>query len=309
MMTRLRHTIVVLLLGVVAAGPARAVSGGEVAAETIAGGAGRGTPPERVALARAVTASTVALALLDARGQPEGLCSGSIVHDRVVLTAGHCVLLDGKPRRLWVVFEDSAGATVRREALDVAVHPGFLAITQGPGFRRDAADPARQLRRHGAFSPVDLALVLLHRPIPETHRAAALIPAGYRDRAGGAKVIAGYGSAGGQAQGGLPSLRFAEVMGSSLRADRGAAMGGDELVLESKFRNGSRVNACRGDSGGPVFVRENTGALRLAGVTSGGDDHCREVAVAASIDGQRAMLRRMFQALMAGEPGAERNPF
>ena len=44
-------------------------------------------------------------------------------------------------------------------------------------------------------------------------------------------------------------------------------------------------------------------------VTSAADQYCREVALFAPIDSQRAVLREMFDALMQGELGAEQNPF
>lgn len=310
MSARRRRVVALAVTAMVAAGSAHAISGGDAVA-TILGSGGNGRASvDRVAVARSVAATTVALVLFNGQGQPDGLCSGSIVHERVILTAGHCVVAGGGVRRLAVLFEDGVGGTARREALDIEVHPAFLDLVQGAGFRRDSQNLEQQLRRNGGFFAVDLALVLLHRPVPDTHRPALQVAPGYRDRAGGAKVIAGFGAERGFAATGTPALRYAEVVGASLRADRGEVTGQDELVLDSKYRNGARVTTCKGDSGGPIFVRESgTGRLRLVGVSSAGDEHCREVAVAASIAGQRAVLRRMFDALMQGEQGAEGNPF
>ena len=78
--------------------------------------------------------------------------------------------------------------------------------------------------------------------------------------------------------------------------------------MESHYRDGAKVNVCHGDSGGPVFVIERGASrFRQIAVTSAGD--CREVALFAPIDAQRATLRRMFNTLMQGEPGANQNPF
>ena len=105
------------------------------------------------------------------------------------------------------------------------------------------------------------------------------------------------------------ALYFAELQGN-VRLDDGDLAGRDDIVLESRYRNGARVSACQGDSGGPLFVLERgVSRLRQVAVTSGGDAHCREVALFAPINSQRAMLRRMFDALMQGEQGADRNPF
>ena len=104
-------------------------------------------------------------------------------------------------------------------------------------------------------------------------------------------------------------IDFAELQGNS-KLDEGAVSGGREIVMLSRYQNGARVNVCSGDSGGPILVLDPaTSRLRQLAVTSAADEHCREGAIFAPIDSQRAVLRTMFDALMQGEAGAERNPF
>jgi secreted trypsin-like serine protease len=151
--------------------------------------------------------------------------------------------------------------------------------------------------------------VLLHRQIPETYDVIEPVFEGFRDGRGSRKVIAGYGRTDGYHAMTKLALYFAELQGSA-RLDEGDFADRDDIVLESRYRNGARISACQGDSGGPLFVLERGASrLRQIAVTSGGDAHCREVGLFAPIDGQRAMLRRMFDALMQGEQGADRNPF
>ena len=84
--------------------------------------------------------------------------------------------------------------------------------------------------------------------------------------------------------------------------------GGAEIIMESHYRDGAKVNVCHGDSGGPIFAIERGGSrFRQIAVTSAGD--CREFALFAPIDAQRTTLRRMFDTLMQGERGAAQNPF
>ena len=153
----------------------------------------------------------------------------------------------------------------------------------------------------------DLALVLLHRPAPETHAIVDMVPGGFRDDRGIHKLIAGYGVVDKTVPLTRLELRFADLRGNT-RDYQGAITGGAEIIMESHYRDGAKVNVCHGDSGGPVFVIERGGSrLRQIAVTSAGD--CREFALFAPIDAQRATLRRMFDTLMQGERGADQNPF
>lgn len=281
------------------------MTGGVRVDDVLASQPGTHFTQQQVAFARAVSAVTVALVLTDRTGNPESLCSATIVHPRVVLTAAHCVLkARDQSRRITVVFERAAS---RRQALDVIIHPGFLKTATA---RRDTPE----LRRPGHSRALidvskDLALVLLHRPIPEGYDVVAPVPRGFRDTHASTKLVAGYGAVRASRSIDRPSLRFAELQGNS-RLDEGALTGADEIVMLSKYSNGARVNVCSGDSGGPILVVEpGRSSLQQLAVTSAADEDCREVAIFAPIDAERATLRSMFEALMQGEAGADHNPF
>ena len=287
--------------------PALAITGGVSIDDVLAARAGSRYTQQQVAIARAVAAVTVALINREVNGQGAGVCSATIVHPRVVLTAAHCVL-NGKEvsRRMSVRF---AGSASQREALDAIVHPAFLKAIRSRAYKPQTQSLQEFMRSiEPAAMAADLALVLLHRPIPEANDVVEPIARGFRDGRA-TKVIAGYGLIDGYRSMEKLALHFAELH-SNAQLDDELASGEGEIVMESRYRNGARVNICMGDSGGPVFVLDRVaGQLRQLAVTTGVDRHCREAGAFAPIDRQRAVLREMFDVLMEGELGADENPF
>src|SRR4249920_1099633 len=166
--TSLRRAITSTLVGVLAVQSASipAMTGGVPVDAILAAQPGSGFTQQQVAFAHAVSAVTVPLVHTDVSGKAVSLCSATIVHPRVVLTAAHCVLnMRDEPRRITVLFDRAAS---RRQALDVIIHPGFL-----KNVRDRAPTPGAHRPEHArteidilAISK-DLALVLLHRSIPE----------------------------------------------------------------------------------------------------------------------------------------------
>jgi hypothetical protein len=281
------------------------MSGGVPVDEILAARPGSDFTQQQVAFARAVSAVTVPLVNTGASGQAVSLCSATIVHLRVVLTAAHCVLnVRDEPRRITVLFQ---GAASRRQALDVMIHPGFLKNGRNRA-RTPGALRTEQARTETDISK-DLALVLLHRSIPDGYDVVAPVTHGFRDSHAFTKLIAGYGAVGASRSIDRLSLRFAELLGNS-RLDEGSITGGREIIMLSKYLNGTRVNTCSGDSGGPILVLEQgVSRLRQLAVTSSGDEDCREGTIFAPIDAERDALRSMFDALMQGEKDANLNPF
>ncbi|HVY05300.1 MAG TPA: trypsin-like serine protease [Burkholderiales bacterium] len=293
------------LLCVVPASPLFAITGG-VAVDDVLSGNVATDAADQFALARAVVGSTVSLGRLNAQGNIVSACTATIIHPRVVLTAAHCVPEAPSASSRIVLYFGAFGGAVRREGLDVSVHPRFADASRIPK-RGNAQATSKKDRIDAARTSADLALVLLHRPAPAPYRAVQVVPPGFRDSRQARKIIAGFGQTSGEGKSEFPRLHFAEVIGNT-RIDQGAS-GNSEIVLMSRFSQGARVSTCSGDSGGPVFVVDPAGGLRQLAVASAADEHCRGAEVFASIDSERRALRAMFESLMQGEQGGHDDPF
>ncbi len=295
----------VLLAG---AGPAAAVTGGYAVDEVLATDAPTTGGSRLADVAQLLRRFTVQVEAIDAGGRVAHACTGVIVHPSVVLTAAHCLYGDGG-RSLRVRVSFPVPGTTRpawRESVDEAIHPRFARIFDAVGLRpRAGEDVGRYLRRRGGFAQSDLALVLLHRPVPDGFAKAPLVSPGFRDSLVIPRVIAGFGLADGRDAGSAGSLRFAEVRVAASAEDGS----GPALVIEARSGRRGRVNSCRGDSGGPLLVAPSAGRWQLAGIQSAGDEHCREVALLVDIDAERAALRTLFRQLTAGTPAEAGNPF
>lgn len=299
-------TLVAILLTPCCSSAVFAITGGLSVEEVLSSRGNYGD--DQVKVATQISGFIVPLFVLDASGRKLGMCTSTVVHPRVVLTAAHCVLINRNASgRMVVEFE--RGAT-QRKAKDAVMHPDFdNAVT--PRFGRAESNKHRKANRPIEMSALsaDLALVLLHGSVPETYSSVALVQPGYRDNRAARKLIAGYGRISVRDAKQMTALNFAELQGNT-RLDEGELGGNREIILLTRYRNGARANVCSGDSGGPLLVLERGASRWLqVAVTSAADDRCNEGAIFANIDSQRAMLREMFDTLMEGEQGANGNPF
>lgn len=206
----------------------------------------------------------------------KALCTGSIISERFILTAAHCVRREAA-NNMRVVF--GTNTTTQDGVYGVLRVTGVLTPSSWATRNSEVQDTG------------DIALVRLAGPLPQGYKTVRMLDSLSRLSAGQKVMLAGYG---------------VTTMAPALEGDDGAGVLRDvvttiinpnwsstEILIDESQGKG----ACHGDSGGPAFIQSN-GVLMVIGVTSRGTvADCTENIVYTSVVAYKDFLRNAAQQL------------
>ncbi|RLB57985.1 MAG: hypothetical protein DRI34_06280 [Deltaproteobacteria bacterium] len=209
-----------------------------------------------------------------------GMCSGTLIAPRVVLTAAHCVA-GAEPRDFLVLFGPDTGAAITRRVSETAVHNTY--------------NPQQDSSRG------DIGLLLLSSGPPPGIAPIAPLPAelalGQQDVGRDIEFV-GFG----QDENGEAGTRLwaPATIDMVCEAPSGCSQGMFFAEAFTICQDQQPSGICFGDSGGPALVVENSTEY-VAGVSSYVYENCQLWGCSTKVD----VYEDFIQAFVAGRPGAD----
>ncbi|THD44153.1 MAG: trypsin-like serine protease [Bradyrhizobium sp.] len=205
------------------------------------------------------------LVMVLSRGsERQAFCTGIVLEARVILTAAHCV---GAIGGMAILYRDAEEKPVLIGVAAAAIHPLY----------RADANVARE-------PTIDMALVETVAPI-DPRFVPARLAEGDGPPVGSDAILAGYGDGreGDSDSGG--TLRSARL---AVRAPL------SDILLWTEDADGGGAGACRGDSGGPLFLADAETVAAVVFWTSGSvrGKHCGAITQGALVAPQRGWIEK-----------------
>lgn len=175
-----------------------------------------------------------------------GLCTGTVVAPKLVITAGHCLADLPSDAQVAVFYGDQLVQTQGVPAQSWGAHPDFCATCQ-----EDIYDYGYVVTRD-AFNPPFAELITTQEEWDETMTLGAEV------------TLVGFGED--------PNVTGMEALGVKRKVTTTISRFSEEGL--EFFAGGNDRDSCQGDSGGPAFITLPDGTTLLAGITSRGSDPC-----------------------------------
>src|SRR5215208_8293644 len=230
----------------------------------------------------------------DENGEFLWRCTGTLISDQTLLTAGHCADTEGGAVTARVYFQQDAGANYDPETeIDpVTGYPeycaegteGTLCFTASSILNYDYPGSLRLPNTH------DVGLVILDEPadlgyaqLPEENFLNQFATArGTQDTI---FTVSGYGlTYKNQPQNGKPNISFRERLMAEATLVNINSLLNAGFNLQTNGNGNGKGGTCNGDSGGPVFLGDSSSNL-IVGITSFGlNSLCRGTDFAFRVD-------------------------
>lgn len=167
------------------------------------------------------------------------ICSATTLSSKVALTAAHCVDNGKTGYRLSFGVDSESSRAPKRTISKIVIHPNY----------------------RGDFSsknPSDLAIVFFSGGLPSNYKSVVVVGEKEVPKRGSTVTIAGYGTNKRNRIVGVGKLRKAELTVLE------ASLSESEVMLAQK----NSKAGCYGDSGGPVYMKNEAGEMIQLGVAS-----------------------------------------
>jgi secreted trypsin-like serine protease len=187
------------------------------------------------------------------------VCSGTLIHPQIFLTAGHCT--DGVDAgEVWVNFnQDGTNLEGILDVAQVITHPDYW---WGP-----------------TSNPHDVGVLILAKKVKKRIKPANLPQVGFLDELmkegkltqgskGAEFTLVGYGAS---LEWPPPDITYEDKRQSSISEYQALLKSWLRMSQNQATGDGG---TCSGDSGGPAFWTEPDGTEILVGITSWGDANC-----------------------------------